>query len=434
MANDITSQLGGGDRHDPVTGELETTETQSLAVALSRAEVDQQITTAHAYPRAKRAGGLRSIVNAITDLATLSEAAAEECVYALPRGGKPIKGPSVRLAEIIAGQYGNCRIGARVVHVDRFEKYVEAEGVFHDLESNTATTARVRRRITDKTGRLLSDDMILVTGNAAASIAKRNAILGGVPKAVWDPAYQAAHAVIAGDIKTLAVKRDEAIKAFAIWGVTPDQIFAALEAGGLDDIGLDEIATLRAMFKAIKDGEQKVEDYFPAKADPKAATEAAKGTAGKLADIAGGGGKANAGKTTSNTNKEGTKADAKDGTQQGGEAKGKDQAPKGGGKPAASEPAASDNVAGNGGPADGERSSGDDDKEAEVGPGASDGQGDDDEPEAFPAEAIDAAFDRGAQAKKSGLGRKATPPEWREPGKEPLIAAWLDGWDRTPRE
>ncbi len=239
---------------------------QSLAVSLARAEVDQQIATARAMPRS-----IDKAVKNIMTLSTLDEESAAECVYALPRGGKPIKGPSVRLAEIIASQWGNCRVGARVVHVDRIEKYVEAEGVFHDLETNTATTARVRRRISDKNGRLLNDDMIVVTGNAACSIAKRNAILGAVPKAVWRKAYTAVERVIAGDIKTLAERRTTAMKAFAAFGVKPEQVFAALDVAGMDDISLDHITTLIGMHSALKSGEETVETMFgkPAADKPK---------------------------------------------------------------------------------------------------------------------------------------------------------------------
>lgn len=231
--------------------------TSSLAVSLARAEVDQQIATARAMPRS-----IDKAVKSITTLATLDDKSAEECVYALPRGGKPIKGPSIRLAEIIASQWGNCRVGARVVHVDRAEKFVEAEGVFHDLESNTATTARVRRRIVDKGGRLYNDDMIVVTGNAACSIAKRNAILGAVPKAVWRKAYESVERVIAGDVKTLVERRATAMKAFAAFGVKPEQIFQALGVAGMDDIGVDHIATLVAMHSTLKNGEETVETMF----------------------------------------------------------------------------------------------------------------------------------------------------------------------------
>lgn len=238
---------------------------QSLAVSLARAEVDQQITTARAYPRS-----ITHAVQNITTLATLDEQSAEECIYALPRGGKPIKGPSIRLAEIIASQWGNCRVGARVVHVDRIEKYIEAEGVFHDLESNTATTSRVRRRLSDKSGKLLNDDMIVVTGNAACAIAKRNAILGAVPKAVWRKAYSSVERVLAGDVKTLAERRTVAMKAFAAFGVKPDQIYAALGIGGLDDINMDHMVTLTGMHSALKSGEETVEAMFGQKVAPAA--------------------------------------------------------------------------------------------------------------------------------------------------------------------
>lgn len=229
----------------------------SLAVSLARAEVDQQVATARALPRV-----LSRVVERIQTLATLDEDTAEECVYALPRGGKPIKGPSIRLAEIIGTQWGNARVGARVVHVDRVEKFVEAEGVFHDLETNMATTARVRRRISDKNGKILTDDMIIVTGNAACSIAKRNAILGAVPKAVWRKAYDAVEKVIAGDVKTLAERREKAMKAFAAFGVTSDHVLAALGLRALDDIALEHMPVLAGMHSALKSGEATAEEMF----------------------------------------------------------------------------------------------------------------------------------------------------------------------------
>jgi hypothetical protein len=233
----------------------------SLAVQLARADVDQQITTARAYPR-----NPRHVMNAILSLATLDDQTATECVYALSRSGKPIRGPSIRLAEIIASQWGNCRVGARVVHVDRIEKYVEAEGVYHDLESNAATTARVRRSIRTKQGGVFSDDMIVVVGNAACSIARRNAILGGVPKAAWGKAYDAVEKVIAGDVKTLAERRDAALKAFAAFGVGGDQICKALDVPSIEAVTLDHLVTLTGMHSALKSGEATVEELFPKEA------------------------------------------------------------------------------------------------------------------------------------------------------------------------
>lgn len=229
----------------------------SVAVQLQKAEIDQLITTARAFPRS-----MKRVQNAIMTMAILDEESAEECMYALPRGGKPIKGPSIRFAEILKQSFGNCRAGARVVDVDRVEMFVEAEGVFHDLETNASTTARVRRRISDKNGRIFKDDMIIVTGNAACSIAMRNAILAGVPKPLWRKAYDSVQATITGDITTLSENREKALKALAAFGVKPEQIFASLGRDGLEDINVEDIATLRGMYSALKNGEATVEEMF----------------------------------------------------------------------------------------------------------------------------------------------------------------------------
>ncbi|NLS03575.1 hypothetical protein HGP14_09415 [Rhizobium sp. P32RR-XVIII] len=229
----------------------------SVAVQLQKAEIDQLITTARAYPRS-----MKRVQNAIMSMATLDEESAEECMYALPRGGKPIKGPSIRFAEILKQSFGNCRAGARVVDVDRVEMFVEAEGVFHDLETNSSTTARVRRRISDKHGKLFKDDMIIVTGNAACSIAMRNAILAGVPKPLWRRAYETVQATITGDVTTLSENREKALKALAAFGVKPEQIFSALGREGIEDVNVDDIGTLRGMYSALKNGEATVEEMF----------------------------------------------------------------------------------------------------------------------------------------------------------------------------
>ena len=251
----------------------------SVAVQMAQAELTQAVTTARAFPRS-----IKLAVDRIMSLATLDGETAAECIYAVPRDGKAIKGPSIRFAEIVASQYGNCNIGSRIVAVDRVEKVVIAEGVFWDLETGTKITKQIQRRISGKSGKIYSDDMITTTGNAAASIALREAILKGVPKAIWRKAYERADQVTLGKTETIVQRRHNAIAAFAAWGIVPEQIFASLEVGGLDDIGLEEISVLTAMFRGIKSGEQTVEAYFPPKVDAMAARNAAKGTARKASD------------------------------------------------------------------------------------------------------------------------------------------------------
>lgn len=229
----------------------------AMAERLAKVEFDQQIATARSFPRS-----IEKAVAAIATLATLDVETAQECMYVLPRDKKKIEGPSARFAEIIASQWGNNRVAARVVHVDRNEGYIEAEGIFHDLETNSASTSRVRRRIVDSKGRLYSDDMIIVTGNAACSIARRNAILGGVPKPAWRRAYVQAQAVIRGDVKTVGKTRDELVAAFGALGVPAKAIAASLDLQNIADIKLDDIVALRGMYATLKSGEATAEEMF----------------------------------------------------------------------------------------------------------------------------------------------------------------------------
>jgi hypothetical protein len=225
--------------------------------ALERAQIDTQISTAHAFPRS-----IKLAISNILTLATLDEPTALECVYAVKRGGKMQRGPSIRLAEIIQQSWRNNRAGALVVQIDRPNKVIVAEGTFMDLEANTAVRTQVRRPIRTKEGHIYSDDMIAITGNVACAIARRNAILAGVPKAVWRKAFEECERVIKGDVKTLGERRDQAIKALGVFGMTDAQVFVVLGVKGLEDIDLDHLATLRVVYASLKSGEQTVEELL----------------------------------------------------------------------------------------------------------------------------------------------------------------------------
>ena len=113
----------------------------SLVATLTKAEIDQQIATAHSFPRSPATARDRMI-----GLATLDDQMAAECIYSVPRGGKQIRGPSIWFAEIVLSCWGNIRCAARVSHEDRIERYVEAEAIVHDLETSVGYVARARRR------------------------------------------------------------------------------------------------------------------------------------------------------------------------------------------------------------------------------------------------------------------------------------------------
>ena len=123
--------------------------------AVERANVDSQVATAKQYPR----NVTRSINNSIA-MATMDVNTAQSCGYALPRGGKPITGPSVHLAKLIVSNWGNIRAEAKVVQIT--DKQVISRGTCWDLENNVATAFEVRRSIVGRTGQRFSDDMLYI--------------------------------------------------------------------------------------------------------------------------------------------------------------------------------------------------------------------------------------------------------------------------------
>lgn len=227
------------------------------AFALARSEVEAQLDAAHKYPRS-----LARFRQAATTMATLSRDVAESCMYALPRAGKSITGPSVRLAEIVASAWGNLHLGSRVVEVTDTE--VVAQGVAWDLQTNTRITIEARRKITGKGGRRFDEDMINVTGSAAQSIALRNAIFRAVPRGLVDTIYAAARACAVGDAQTLVDRRADVLARLQKGGVTLERILARMEKATPEDIGLGELETLIGLISSVRAKELTVDEAFPA--------------------------------------------------------------------------------------------------------------------------------------------------------------------------
>lgn len=242
--------------------QVEAPNSEQLVASLDRAEranIDIQVSTAKQYPRS-----ISRCANNAVAIATMDKDTAQSCGYALPRGGKPITGPSVHLAKIIAQQYGNLRAEAKVVEIT--DKQVVSRGTAWDLENNYAVSFEVRRSIIGRNGNRFSDDMITVTGNAANSIAYRNAIFGIVPKSITDKAYKAAQHLITGDLsdeEKLIKRRDGAIKHFInTYGITEEEVIKLCGKHTVNQIQADEIALLLGFAQSLKDGDTTVEELM----------------------------------------------------------------------------------------------------------------------------------------------------------------------------
>jgi hypothetical protein len=228
--------------------------------AMNRAEIDQQVATAKQYPR-----DLHAVLNQIQTYATMDVDTASECFYVLRRnagGGSQqvIEGLSVRMAEIIAGAWGNLRVATRIIGNDG--KTITAQAVCHDLETNVAISQEVKRSILTKQGYTFSQDMQVVTGNAAAAIAFRNAVLKVIPKAVTKRVIEEVKRVAMGQALDLEKQRQVLIQYFAKFNVTEQMIYELLEIKQREELDKERVFFLKGLYNAIKEGDTTVQEAF----------------------------------------------------------------------------------------------------------------------------------------------------------------------------
>jgi hypothetical protein len=227
--------------------------------AINRSEIDMQISTAKQYPR-----DLSSVLKNIRDYATIDAETAADCFYALKRGqgndASVIEGLSVRMAEIFASSWGNLRVQTRIIGNDG--KTITAQGICHDLETNVAVSVEVKRRITNKYGKTFSEDMQVVTGNAASAIAFRNAVFKVIPKALTKKIVEEIKKASLPPISDMESKREKTIKWFTDRGVKVEEILKYIESDSIENIGIEQLLTLRSTANAINEGTTTIEETF----------------------------------------------------------------------------------------------------------------------------------------------------------------------------
>jgi hypothetical protein len=245
--------------------ELDVVEHSSLE-SISRAEVDMKITTARRYPRI-----MSKVKQDMLSFATLDEETAAACFFTIPRGGKTIQGPSVRLAEIAVSAYQNITAASRVLNVvsSGENPHVVIQAVCHDLQNNVTVSIEKRRAINSKKNhdgsrKPVSDDDIQLAVNACSAIAFRDSVFKVIPQALIKPVYEAAKRVAVGEVKSLVTHRQKVIDRLKQMGATEERILAVVDARKVDDVTVDKLEVLVGLGTAIKDGVTTLEEAFPA--------------------------------------------------------------------------------------------------------------------------------------------------------------------------
>lgn len=192
---------------------------------------------------------------------------AEQAIYSYPRGGQNVSGPSVRLAEALAQNWGNIDYG--IIELDQKDGKSEMMAYAWDLETNTRVTkifSVEHKRDTKKGSYQLTDsrDIYEATANFGAR-RMRACILEVIPGDVVDMAVEECKGTIAKGIgkEPINERVKRLLNAFKKdFSVSKEQIEKYCDGRNCADFGEEEFINLKGVYKALKDGQAKPEDYF----------------------------------------------------------------------------------------------------------------------------------------------------------------------------
>ena len=222
------------------------------------AEVQAAMILARRFPR-DPVMALDRILNACT-----RPALAEGALYSYSRGGSDITGPSIRLAEVLAQNWGNLQFGVRELEQRDGESTVEAFA--WDIETNVRQVKIFQvkhERHTKQGSKRLTDprDIYETVANQGAR-RLRACILGVIPGDVTEEAIRQAEVTLSTTADTSPEKMAKMVKAFEDeHNVTKDQIEKRIQRR-IEAIQPAQVVSLRKIYASLKDGMSKPSDWF----------------------------------------------------------------------------------------------------------------------------------------------------------------------------
>ena len=172
-----------------------------------------------------------------------------------------IEGPSIDLAMCLARNYGNCAID--VEGTETLTHYM-LKGIFIDLESGFTCPRLFRQRKCQSMGLKNQDRQEDIVFQIGQSKAIRNAVIRAMPEWLITQAIEIAKSAELGKIKgeNLALSREKVLSFFAPYGITQDRIEDKINKKA-DIWTAENIAELRGMATALKEGRVSADELFP---------------------------------------------------------------------------------------------------------------------------------------------------------------------------
>ncbi len=234
--------------------------TTEMAISRQAQEVQAAMVIAKKFPR-DEVQSFNRIMRACQ-----RKTLAEQAMYEYPRGGTKVTGPSIRLAEAMAQNWGNLDYG--IVELEQKNGESQVMAYAWDLETNTRQTkifSVPHIRSTKKGNVTLTDprDIYELVANQGARRV-RACILGVIPGDVIDSALVQCNATLLsdnGDKPLIDLVRDAAALFQSDYGVTIQMLEKFIGCKS-ESFTMNDLIRLKRVYKSLKDGMAKREDYF----------------------------------------------------------------------------------------------------------------------------------------------------------------------------
>ena len=236
--------------------------TGAMATTRQAQEVQAMVIMARQFPRDRRLAVDRILEDCTRP--TLAEAAT----YEYPRGGTTVTGPSIRLAECVAQNWGNMDYG--FVELEKREKESTIMAYAWDLETNTRQSKvfTVKHQRDTKSGSMAvtsERDIYEVVANQA-SRRVRTCILSLIPGDVIDLALKQCNTTLAAQNQGVPTQELAAklLGAFQEeFEITPDMVAGYL-GKNVEAINDKDLSHLRRVYTSLREGIVG-SDYFTSK-------------------------------------------------------------------------------------------------------------------------------------------------------------------------
>lgn len=197
---------------------------------------------------------------------------AEQAMYEFTRGDSKVRGPSIRLVEVLARHWSNITCGVDEIESKDGETAIKSYA--WDLETNVSDskTFTVKHVRTTKRGSYkLTDerDIYEMVANKGAR-RKRACLLAVLPSWYVDAAVDACEKTLTHSLtdgQTLEEVTQKLVAAFSEFGIAPAQIEEKM-GKQIGSLSKTDVVKLRHLYSAIKDGFVKPADAFGLPAEP----------------------------------------------------------------------------------------------------------------------------------------------------------------------